>query len=666
MKKILFLLLIFPNIVLSQKETTVKEFYDNGQLKRETTYIDGLENGVELAYYENGQLSTKVHWLKGKWEGYFYSYYKDGSLQAKSYYKNGEKDGESIWYYSNGQIHWQCKYKNGKKHGYYKDFQDDGSIFNEQNYYYGEPHGVQKRYYGKDEKGNYNGVLTQVSNYSYGKKTGKWYYYSDKGKLEKIETYDKEKDGYNKGDPYLTEDYKDGLLFSKYDWTNHTIDGSYKSFYFYKNGNPMVEALQGGDYTKGYEKRYYENGNLESESIEGGKNVYYYPNGKVERVGQNLKGYVNYLEGKVLYYDKNGVLEKTLWFKKGNQLPEVEQTKLNEDSLRTYYSKSKLSDIEGIYKSIGKPNYRIGVIKKENIFIGIVLDCDSTEYWGKGEVKFILEASAINNLYATKYYSSDKESIEAFATLEKGALLEIKPTNQNTGAIKFLKLYPSQQDTISKEINKKEWVGNGTGFFISKLGYIATNYHVVKNCKNIEIEYINDNKTYSYSAKIIQSDPTNDLAILKIDDSLYTIQKTIPYGLKTRSSDVGTSVFTLGYPYALSGMGKEIKFTDGKISSKTGLDGDIRMYQTTAPIQGGNSGGPLFDYDGNLIGINSSKLASKDVDNVSYAIKASYLNNLMDVLPETISVPYNNSLSNKPLTEKIKILSSYVVIVKVK
>ena len=128
MKKILFLLLIFPNIVLSQKETTVKEFYDNGQLKRETTYIDGLENGVELEYYENGQLSMKVHWLKGKWEGYFYSYYKDGSLQSKSYYKNGEEDGESIWYYSNGQIHGQCKYKNGKKHGYYKDFQDEYGI----------------------------------------------------------------------------------------------------------------------------------------------------------------------------------------------------------------------------------------------------------------------------------------------------------------------------------------------------------------------------------------------------------------------------------------------------------------------------------------------------------------------------------------------------------
>lgn len=665
MRKLLFLLLVIPSIVLSQKETTVKEFYDNGQLYMITTYVDGIENGVYERYYENGQLDIKVNYLNGEWEGYFYSYYNDGTLQIKSYYKNGEKDGESIMYWSNGQIHWQNNFKNGEKHGSSKDFQADGSIFNENNYYYGEYHGVQKRYYGKDEEGNYNGVLTQVLNYSYGKKTGKWYYYSDKGKLDKIETYDKEKDGIKKGDPYLVEYYKNGQLESKYDYTKYTIDGSSIYYRFFENGNLGIKRVYSGDYTKGEEMTYYENGNLESESIEGGKNVSYYPNGKVKRVGNNAENYMR-LDGKVLDYDKNGVVEKILWFKYGKQLPEVEQTKLNEDSLRVYYNKSKLRDIEGVYKNIGKPNYRIGVIKKENNFIGIVLDCDSTEYWGKGEVKFTMETSAVDNLYPTNYYSNNKESIEAFTTLEKGALLEIKPINQNTSTIKFLKLYPSQQDNISKEINNNEWKGNGTGFFISKLGYIATNYHVVENSKTIEIEYVYDNKTFNYTAKIIQSDPTNDLAILKIDDSRLTNLTTIPYGFKTRSSDVGTSVFTLGYPYALSGMGKEIKFTDGKISSKTGLDGDIRMYQTTAPIQGGNSGGPLFDYDGNLIGINSSKLTSKNVDNVSYAIKASYLSNLMDVLPETISVPLNNSLSNKSLTEKIKLLSSYVVIVKVK
>ena len=59
---------------------------------------------------------------------------------------------------------------------------------------------------------------------------------------------------------------------------------------------------------------------------------------------------------------------------------------------------------------------------------------------------------------------------------------------------------------------------------------------------------------------------------------------------------------------ALTGMGEEIKFTDGKISSKSGYAGDLRLYQTTTPLQEGNSGGPLFDYNGHLIGINSFKI----------------------------------------------------------
>ena len=65
--------------------------------------------------------------------------------------------------------------------------------------------------------------------------------------------------------------------------------------------------------------------------------------------------------------------------------------------------------------------------------------------------------------------------------------------------------------------------------------------------------------------------------------------------------------YLYGYPLT-NFMGKDIKFTDGKISSKTGYDGDIANYQTTTPIQPGNSGGPLFDYNGNLIGINEFKI----------------------------------------------------------
>ena len=119
---------------------------------------------------------------------------------------------------------------------------------------------------------------------------------------------------------------------------------------------------------------------------------------------------------------------------------------------------------------------------------------------------------------------------------------------------------------------------------------------------------------------------------------------------------------------ALSLMGTEIKFTDGKISSKTGIQGDITTYQISVPIQPGNSGGPLFDYDGNLIGITSSGV-NRELDiteNVNYAIKSSYLKNIVDVLDYKLTLPKDRLIANKTLTEKIKILSDYVVLIKIR
>jgi S1-C subfamily serine protease len=142
--------------------------------------------------------------------------------------------------------------------------------------------------------------------------------------------------------------------------------------------------------------------------------------------------------------------------------------------------------------------------------------------------------------------------------------------------------------------------------------------------------------------------------------------KELPYNFKTSISDVGTKVYAFGYPMALSIMGKEIKVTDGIISSKTGFDGNITTYQITAPIQGGNSGGPLFDEKGNLIGINSSAIRKNIADNVAYSIKTSYIINLVDVLPKPIELPSNTKLSSLPLTEQIKEISKYVVLIKVK
>ncbi len=231
--------------------------------------------------------------------------------------------------------------------------------------------------------------------------------------------------------------------------------------------------------------------------------------------------------------------------------------------------------------------------------------------------------------------------------------------------IGFISGFTIKKPIKTKKINS-EWSSSGSGFFVSTSGYIATNYHVIEDSNFIEIEHTIKGIKHTYEAEVVQTDPYNDLAILKVPNLHVKTLGNIPYYMKTRTSDVGTSVFALGYPMALNGMGKEIKFTDGKVSSKTGFNGDIRTYQTTTPIQGGNSGGPLFDYNGNLIGINSAKISSDKADNVSYSIKTSYLNNLMDILPESISVPSENSISKQTLVNKIKVLSNYVVLIKVK
>lgn len=211
-----------------------------------------------------------------------------------------------------------------------------------------------------------------------------------------------------------------------------------------------------------------------------------------------------------------------------------------------------------------------------------------------------------------------------------------------------------------------DWKGNGSGFFLSINGYIATNFHVIDGANNIQVEYYQNGKLMKYLATVVVSDKQNDLAILKIEDPNFNPLEEIPYIFSTNICDVGEEVFTLGYPIS-NVMGQEVKFTDGKISARTGIQGDVQMYQISVPIQPGNSGGPLFDINGNLVGITSAGL-NRDVfnaENVNYAIKSTYLKNLIDILPEKIELPNNTSISDKNLKEKIKVLSNIVPIIKV-
>ena len=215
------------------------------------------------------------------------------------------------------------------------------------------------------------------------------------------------------------------------------------------------------------------------------------------------------------------------------------------------------------------------------------------------------------------------------------------------------------------EANVKDWAESGTGFFISKQGYIATNYHVIKGKSEFKISITKRGEVKEYDAKVIKVDKQNDLAILKIISSNFIPLDTLRYNLNTTTQDVASYVFALGYPLTKI-MGNEIKFTDGKISSKSGFQGDITTYQISVPIQPGNSGGPLFDNKGNLVGVTSSGINKQLADNANYAIKTSYLQLLINSIDQKIELPECNDLENLALTEQIKILSEYVVSIKVR
>jgi S1-C subfamily serine protease len=383
----------------------------------------------------------------------------------------------------------------------------------------------------------------------------------------------------------------------------------------------------------------------------------------------------------------------------------------SEESIINYFEKKGTDELEGIWKVIGsyknqgdppqsiegrdlslaivKNNdfYDAYVILSTNNFFTIYYDDygDDLKYkeqvnklLSNGVLYFRLKKTINQNLFNVErirfsckwdydksecgdLFIDESYTKNSFCTVESYNLIEM----DSNGGFPF-KLIKTFENRIQRKSNSNEWIGNGSGIVISKFGHIVTNNHVVEDTEDIEIDMLVNGEIQKFNAEVVQKDLRNDLAILKIVDVNFDNFDHINYNFKTRSSDVGTKIYTFGYPKALSGMGKEMKVTEGIISSKSGIMGDITTYQITAPIQGGNSGGPLFDAKGNLIGINSSKFNSDETENVNYSIKSSYVLNLIDVLPKSIDLPSSTKLQSLPLTEQIKEISKYVVLVKVK
>lgn len=176
-------------------------------------------------------------------------------------------------------------------------------------------------------------------------------------------------------------------------------------------------------------------------------------------------------------------------------------------------------------------------------------------------------------------------------------------------------------------------VVSGTCFFVAKAGIAVTNHHVVDGATELALI---DARGRVHAAKVLRDDKDVDLAILEA----VTAHDVAPLPL-ARDADVplGEPVFTIGFPVP-GVLGNDPKFSEGSLGGQTGL-GAAWLYQVTVPVQPGNSGGPLVDHRGLVVGVIVSKLRADRLmveqgvtpENVNFAIKSVELRRMLRGLP---------------------------------
>ena len=332
----------------------------------------------------------------------------------------------------------------------------------------------------------------------------------------------------------------------------------------------------------------------------------------------------------------------------------------SEDSIKTYLKNKPVSSIEGIYKNFSNDDqfYRFAIIKQQDKYYGVIMESGNNN-WKKGDVKMSL-THIDRNTYDTEYFDLNRLKINCLASYNN-RVLEIATEGSE---FKFFKTYPSGNTTSldnSTESHSSNCKAIGSGILISGK-VIITNNHVVEDAERIEVSLNNNGASESYNARVLSVDKANDLAIIVIKDDKFSELPDAPFNILNNTVDVGSSIFTMGYPMS-NIMGDEVKVTDGIISAKSGFEGDVSTYQISAPVQSENSGGALFDKNGNLVGITNAGIPS--ADNVGYAIKSSYLFNLIDSAPIDIKMPKGNDNSKEDLPSLIKKFKPYIAIIKV-
>lgn len=284
------------------------------------------------------------------------------------------------------------------------------------------------------------------------------------------------------------------------------------------------------------------------------------------------------------------------------------------DAITKYLSGKELTPIEGVWVWENN-NYEVAIVRnttefyKEYEYVGVVTDT-RLDPLARGQIKLLLKETASPQAYSGVYFDINHNELGTMLFLSSQNLIEFTLPDEYGNQHRTLLVRNFPKESQTQRIAEAE-NSSGTGFFVTQ-DVVATNYHVVREAKQISLSV----GGAAVGADLLLKDAQNDLALLRINSANVPTTMGALKGVKclaignSDGARSGDAVFTIGFP--LSGLlAATPSVAQGLISNSSGIDNDPRMFQISIPIQAGNSGSPLLDSNGRVIGVVTSTLNSK-------------------------------------------------------
>jgi len=357
-----------------------------------------------------------------------------------------------------------------------------------------------------------------------------------------------------------------------------------------------------------------------------------------------------------------------------------------EQTIEMFFKGRKLDPLEGIWM---ESNWGLVAIKKHGLgyqkyvisvrFRGLNGTHETTIFKTaspKVYTFFTRSSRRYNSWYKFRTYTGkyflknenfaerDIESKYAWPGNPDGTLIRNWPTDLYAHNKKFDSSNedsPSKPPKANPDDNKVVAAASGTGFFVSKTGHIITNHHVIEGCNAVKVSF----KGNEIEAKILAVDKMNDLAIIKVK-----IKPNKVYSVSGEDVALLENVIIAGFPLGKK-VSSAIKTSKGSVTALAGYGDNYSEFQTDAALNQGNSGGPIMDQKGNVVGVAVANYGKKEgVESFNFGIKSSTLKTFAKANELTFQSPNYRDLSNKDLgkliTEATVYLECWMTVAKIK